>query len=181
MKKFLLILITVLPTTLFAQKLLKPAVDKITGDTTWNTSKEKLYIHGNYLTGQAEGVITWVKVNKLGKALILNPQTTNQRSVFMLTKDDKAYLKLSDNTTITLVCATNDIGRSGAFLAGDNVITNGSAFGIYDLTPEDIEKLSTTALTFLRIESSSGNFDCEIKSKNAEMFKKQFALVAKLK
>ena len=181
MKKFLFIIIGLIPFVASAQKLQKPAVDRITGDTTWSTSKEKLYLHGNYLTGQGEGVLCWIKVNKDYKALVLNPQTMNQRTIYMITKGTKAYLKLSDNSTVTLTCATNDAGQADVGVAGNAVITNGSAVGFYDISAEDIQKLSTTTLTFLRIETSSGNFDCEIKPKNAEMFKKQFALISNLK
>jgi hypothetical protein len=174
MRKLLLIAIVLFPFVSSAQKLLKPVVDKLTGDTTWSTSKEKLYLHGNYLTGQGEAVVCWIWSYKGSKSLVLNLQTTNKENFPTMTAGGKAYFKLADNSTVTLTCSANDYRISGS-----NVAVAGSAFGMYDITPEDIAKLSTGTLTFLRVETTAGNFDCDIKSKNAEMFKKQFPLIAK--
>lgn len=172
MKKLLLTIIVLMPLALFAQKLTKPVVDKLTGDTTWSTSKEKLYLHGNYLTGQAEGIVCWVSSFKRSKSLILNLQTTNQRNYPTMNSGSKAYFKMADNSTVTLTCSANDYGISGS-----NVVVSGSAFGLYDISAEDIAKLSAGKLTFIRVETTAGSFDCDIKPKNAEMFKNQFALI----
>ncbi|MES2269100.1 MAG: hypothetical protein V4520_20215 [Bacteroidota bacterium] len=173
MKNSLLILILLLPFVVSAQKLTKPAVDKLTGDTTWSTSKEKLYLHGNYLTGQAEAVVCWVRSLKGVKSLVLNLQTTNQKNFPSMDNGRKAYFKFADNSTVTLTCSANDYSVSGSAVA-----ISGSTYGVYDVSPEDLAKLSAGTLTFLRVETTAGNFDCDIKPKNAEMFKKQFPLVA---
>jgi hypothetical protein len=173
MRKLLLIIIVMLPFVSSAQKLTKPAIDKLTGDTTWSTSKEKLYLHGNYLTGQGEGVVCWIRSYKGSKSLIVNIQTTNQKNFPTMVTGGKAYFKLADNSTVTLTCSANDYSISGS-----NVVIAGTAFGLYDLSTQDIAKLSSANLTFLRVETTTGNFDCDIKAKNAEMFKKQFPLVA---
>ncbi|MBB5396186.1 hypothetical protein [Mucilaginibacter sp. AK015] len=174
MKKLLLVIIVLFPFVSSAQKLTKPAIDKLTGDTTWSTSKEKLYLHGNYLTGQAEGVVCWVRSFKGSKSLVLNIQTTNQKNFPAMNTGGKAYFKLADNSTVTLTCSANDYSISGS-----NVAIAGSAFAMYDVSAEEIQKLTSSALTFLRVETTNGNFDCDIKPKNAEMFKKQFELIAK--
>jgi len=174
MKKLLLIACLCLPIIASAQKLNKPKVDPITGDTSLTTTKEKLYLQGNYLTGKAEAVEFWL--SKLSKykstALFLYPQTLNMDRTIMITKDQKVFLKLSDNSTITVTSMTNDIGDFKAFYAGDYLITKGAAIAAYLISDADLEKLKTTPLTFLRIETSSGNFDCEIKPKQAETLKK---------
>jgi hypothetical protein len=173
MRKLLLIVIVILPFVSSAQKLTKPAIDKLTGDTTWSTSKEKLYLHGNYLTGQGEGVVCWLRSYKGAKSLILNIQTINQKNFPSMINGSKAYFKLADNSTVTLTCSANDYSISGS-----NVAVAGTAFGLYDLSKEEIIKLLSADITFLRVETSTGNFDCDIKAKNAEMFKKQFPLLA---
>ncbi|PTQ95871.1 hypothetical protein C8P68_105382 [Mucilaginibacter yixingensis] len=181
MKKILISTLLILPLFASAQKLLKPSVDKITSDTTWATSKEKIYMHGNYLTGQGEGVLSVVEKIKTGKeeavVLILNVQTVNQRAVYSIVKGGKAYLKLSDNSIITLTSSTLDFGNPRVGLAGDMVITTGSAFGLYDLSREDIEKIKANTVTFLRVETTTGNFDCDIKPKSSDILKKQIELV----
>ena len=181
MKRSILILTFLFPFIVSAQKLLKPNIDKISGDTTWLTSKEKLYLHGNYLTGQGEGVLCWVEKSKGIKVLGLNPQTVNQRDVFSIPKGQKAYLKLGDNTTITLNSLTSDIGNSHVGIAGDYVISGGSAIGFYVLTDEAVQKIKANPVVFVRIETSTGNFDCDIKSKNAELIKKQLELIENAK
>jgi hypothetical protein len=178
MKKILVIATLCLPFTVSAQKLLKPNVDKISGDTTWSTSKEKLYFHANYLTSQGEAVECWVEqIGKLkAKALVLNPQTTNLSKAFSILKDQKAYLKLSDNTTITLVSATYDYGTVNAGYAGDHLLTKGAAIAFYTLSDSDIEKIKSSPLTFLRIQTTNGDFDCDIKPKFSEVIKKEIEL-----
>ena len=47
--------------------------------------------------------------------------------------------------------------------------------------PMRSRKLKTFELTFLRIETSTGNFDCDIKPKNAEVLRKQIELIADAK
>jgi hypothetical protein len=112
-------------------------------------------LHGNYLTGQAEGVICWVRSVKGTKDLILNIQTTNQPKNPAMVTGGKAYFKLADNSTVVLNCAANDYNISGS-----EVAIAGSSFGLFDLSAADIEKLSTINLTFLRVDTSAGNFDC---------------------
>ncbi|QXV66889.1 hypothetical protein INP83_07350 [Mucilaginibacter sp. 21P] len=172
MKKLLLILILFIPFTVSAQKLLKPTVDKLTGDTIWSTSKEKLYMHGNYLTGQGEAVVCFLKSTKGAKGLVLNIQSTNQAKFPVFVKEGKANFKLADGSIVTLTCVSDDYSISGSTVA-----IAGSSFGLFGLSPADIEKLSTQNITFIRLETTAGNFDCDIKTKNAEMFKKQFAVL----
>lgn len=173
MKKTVLIIFMLLPFVVSAQKLLKPSIDKLNGDTVWSTSKEKLYLHGNYLTGQGEGVVCWVRSYKGSKSLVLNIQTTNQKNYPTMVAGSKASFKLADNSIVTLTCSNNDYSMSGS-----SVAIAGSAYGMYDIAAEDISKLTTGNLVFLRVETTTGNFDCDIKPKNAEMFKKQFLLIA---
>ncbi|MBD1392654.1 hypothetical protein [Mucilaginibacter glaciei] len=173
MKKLILIIVLFLPFIASAQKLQKPTIDKLTGDTTWTTSREKLFMHGNYLTGQGEVALCFLRAAKGSKDLIINLQVVNKSNFPSMLTGSKAYFKLADNSTIPLTCAANDYHISGSDLA-----VAGSAYGLYTLTANDIAKLTSSDLTFLRVETTSGNFDCDIKPKNAEMFKKQFALIA---
>ena len=181
MKKILLIAIASLPYLVSAQKLLKPVVDQITGETTWSTTKEKLYLDGNFLTQQGEAVECMV--TKTGKqvALILIPQTLNEQSAFTISQGEKAYLKLKDNSIITLTSQNYLTSDTSSGVAGSTTYSNGILRIPYIITDADIRKIESSELVFLRIETSIGNFDCYIKPKFAHVISKQVELIASIK
>ncbi|HAL82042.1 MAG TPA: hypothetical protein DCO83_07250 [Mucilaginibacter sp.] len=183
MKINLLIAIFLLPFIVSAQKLLKPDVDKISGDTTWSTSEEKLYFHGNFLTAQGEDVTFQVVKfsNAKGLVLVLTPQSLNMGEDLSIVKNQKAYLKLSDKTVITLASGTDDGGNSKYTFIEHTPAQSSHATAYYDLPDAAIEKLKTLTLVFLRIETNEGNFDCDIKPKNAAKLVKAIALIEKAK
>jgi hypothetical protein len=181
MKKLLLILFLFLPFIVSAQKLLKPNIDKISGDTVWSTSTDKLYLHGNYLTQQGEAVQCFVvKIHNV-HILYMIPQTLNEQSVFSIDKGQKAYLKFSDKSLITLTNDKYKISDANVFEAGNTVNDKGSITVSYILTDDDIKIINNADLTFVRFETSNSNFDCDIKPKFAELIRKQIALVDKAK
>jgi len=157
--------------------------DKLSNDTTWSTSEEKLYFQGNFLTAQGEAVTFQViKFSKTkGAVLVLNPQSLNMGEELSIAKNQKVYLKFSDNTIITLASSTDDDGNAKYSLVAQDVAQSSSASGYYDLSDADIEKFKSKTLTFLRIETSTGNFDCDIKAKNAAMLKKAIGLIVNAK
>ncbi|WP_374950406.1 hypothetical protein [Mucilaginibacter sp.] len=108
MKKSLLIITLLFPFIASAQKLQKPAIDKLTGDTTWTTSREKLFLHGNYLTGQGEAALCFLRAAKGSKDLIINLQVMNKSNYPSMVTGSKAYFKFADNSTVVLTCAAND-------------------------------------------------------------------------
>jgi len=183
MKKVFFITVFLLPLAVSAQKLLKPNVDQITNATTWSTSVEKLYLRGNYLTAQGESVTFQLKKfsDTNAEVLVLSPQNLNLGVEISIARDQKAYLKFSDNSIITLTCATDDPGNSQYSKIDHNAIQTSSASGYYYLSASDIEKLKTVSLVFLRIEDSAGNFDCNVKSKNAMTLKKAMVLIENIK
>jgi hypothetical protein len=183
MKINLLITIFFLPIIVSAQKLLKPGVDKISGDTSWSTSVEKLYFHGNFLTAQGDAVtFQLIKFsNTNSEVFVLSPQSLNMGEELSIVKNQKAYLKFSDNTIIILTSSTNDDGNSKYSIIAHNAVQRSSASGYYNLSNSDIAKLKTTSLVFLRIETSEGNFDCDIKPKNAGILKKAIVLINGIK
>jgi len=109
------------------------------------------------------------------------PQTINEQSVFTIDKGQKAYLKFSDKSLITLTNDEYKISDTDVSIAGNFVNDKGSIMVSYILTDDDIKIINNADLTSLRFETSNGNFDCEIKSKFAELIRKQIALVDKAK
>jgi len=183
MKRVFFIAVFLLPLAVSAQKLLNPSIDQITNKTTWSTSVEKLYLRGNYLTAQGEAVTFQLKKfsDTNAEVLVLSPQNLNLGVEISIARDQKAFLKFSDNSIITLTCATDDPGNSQYSKIDHNAIQTSSASGYYYLSASDIEKLKTASLVFLRIEDSAGNFDCDIKPKNATTLKKAMVLIENIK
>ena len=181
MKKILLTATILLPFMAYSQKLQKPVVDKISGETTLSTSKDKLYVHGNVLTQQGEAVECLVEKKGQVVTLILIPQTLNEKVVFTVAKGQKAYLKSTNGSMVTLASDSYLISDSKVDQAGGVVYSNGLLRVPYVLSAEDIEKLKTLELSFLRIETSTGNFDCDIKPKYADVIKKQLTLITDAK
>jgi hypothetical protein len=181
MKKILLILFVFAPFLVSAQKLKKPIVDKITGDTIWTTSLDKLYLHGNYLTGQGEAI--QCEVDRIGKnfVLVLIPQTLNERSVFAVGEDQKTYLKFSDNSILTLSDGAFKISDAQVSEAGGFINDKGALTLTFALKPDEIAKILSSSLTFVRFETTDGNFDCDIKPKFSDLIKKQLQLVSNAK
>ncbi len=113
--------------------------------------------------------------------LVLNVQTLNTRPVFSIAKNQKAYIALNDNSRITLNSAFDNLGDAEVNLIGDNVVTTGTAYGYYELTKADVEKLTSLSVTAVSIETTDGNFDYDIKPKNADLIKKELELISKAK
>jgi hypothetical protein len=181
MKKLLLLAFLFFPFIVSAQKLKKPIIDKISGDTIWTTSLDKLYLHGNYLTAQGEAI--QCEIDRVGKTyvLVLIPQTMNERSVFAVNEDQKTYLKFSDNSMLTFSNGAFKISDAQVSEAGGFINDKGSLTMTFALTPDDIAKILSSSLAFVRIETTEGNFDCDIKPKFADPIKKQLQLVMNAK
>jgi hypothetical protein len=181
MKNILLVVLAFLSLTVSAQKLLKPEVDRITGDTTWSTSKNKIYLNGNYLAQQGEAVECFVSKTVKAIVLTLIPQTLNENSSFTINEGQKAYLKLKDNSLVTLTCQFNLNSQTRRSNVDGTRYSNGILKVPYLISAENIAKIMSADLIFLRIETSNGNFDCDIKSKFAQVIKKQVELITNLR
>ena len=140
MKKLLLITILYCPILASAQKLLKPDIDRVSGDTAWTTSKEKLYVHLNFLTQQGEGLECYVTKKGKSIALILMPQTMNEQSVFTITDGQKAYLKFKDNSSVVLQADQFVMSDAKVGEALSTVYSNGIIKAPYTLTNDNIAK-----------------------------------------
>lgn len=180
MKKalFTIILMTVI-NSIYAQKLLKPEIDKISGDTTWKTSSEALYAKVT-LVGANE--VVGIHAEKLGGTVyiaelaIMKPKSSQQ---YTISQGSKFILKFTDKTLLTLEAAKDNLVEK----TGSNTTTFGSVaegfitHTIYALSKDALEKLSTGSIEFVRIESSAGNIDYDVKPKLAEKVQKAFQLI----
>jgi hypothetical protein len=180
MKKILLSTALAFATTLtYSQKLLKPEIDKISGDTTWSTSSEALFAKVT-LVGANE--IVGLQPKKLGLNTyvtylsIMKPKTAQP---YGITEGSKLYLKFTDKSLLTLQAfKDNLIEKTGTNTSTFGSVAEGTiTYTIYALTKDQLNKLSTDTIEFARIESTAGNMDYDVKPKNAEKVQKAFALI----
>lgn len=154
----------------FAQKLQKPNVDKITGITSVATTSEKIYAKASFSGTVGEQVYSTLLKTDSTAFLILGIQS-GKTSVFLISEDQKAFLKLSDGAVITLKSIGDELSNFTAVSYG------GKGRAAYQLTKQDLDTLSKMDVTFIRVEHSGGTFEYDIKPKGAELLKAQAALI----
>ncbi len=156
-----------------AQKLEKPKIDKIEGDTTWRTSDERIYTK----LGWASGDVLYAYALKIRKSyvLALRLESANGPGYFTIGKDNITNIKFTDNSILDLVPANeDDYARKQYFDTG----TKTTALVYYHLSGTAIEQLKTKLVAIIRISTSgAANLDFEIKTKNADIIKKEIVLI----
>ncbi|MDN3579801.1 hypothetical protein [Mucilaginibacter flavus] len=155
-----------------AQKLEKPEIDKIKGDTTWKTSDERIYTQ----LGLASGRLLYVYAEKIGQSYILCFRIDNMNGprVWSVGAADITNIKFTDNSVLDLKPEVGGEARVSYNSQADRVIN----LIFYKLDKEDIETLRTKSVSVIRIATDgAGNFDYEIKPKNADLIKKDLDLI----
>lgn len=88
-------------------------------------------------------------------------------SIFGLEKGSKVYFK-SDKGLITLEQSTSSTASYTVNQIGSTSITTWSASMMASVTKGEMAQLIENAPSFMRIETTKGNFDYELKPKHAE-------------
>jgi hypothetical protein len=167
-----LMLLAGLTTSVLAQKLEKPEIDKIKSDTTWRTSDERIYTQLGLVTGR----LLYVYTQKIGKSYVLafRLDNVNGPRVFSIGPADITNIKFTDNSVLDLSPTVGGDPHVSYNTEANRVIT----LIYYDLAKEDIETLKTKSISIIRIATEgAGNFDYEIKPKNSNLVKKDLELI----
>lgn len=163
-----------------AQKLRKPDIDKITGDTTLLTYSEKIGSAGSFW-----GVdYLYVDLGKYKGYYFLDFKMIKSDAkaiVFSIDKDNHAILKLADNTVLTIQSVSDVISDSKVSTYGSITTSSSQAEATYMLNEESLNALKKTQVSIIRIETSKGNFDYEIKERYAGMIQKMIQLIDSVK
>jgi hypothetical protein len=173
MKKYILIALEALTVLCAkAQKLEKPKIDKITGDTTLSTKEQALAnpftLPGHYLAGNImKGKNYWAMYFHLKDGMDLH---------YYVLKGDKAIIKFTDGKLLEISAAID--AYSSIVPYATPPVTE--IFLVFDLTNEDITALENGRIAVVRINTSQGPFDYDIKDSKAEIFKKQLELITKM-
>ncbi|HVW98606.1 MAG TPA: hypothetical protein VHA56_21745 [Mucilaginibacter sp.] len=171
MKKYILMAaMAVITLSASAQKLEKPDIDKISGDTTYTVKEQMLanpfqvrghYLGGNMVKGKRYYMIRFHVKEGLG-------------DYYSVYKGDKAVIKFADGTIINIFATFDE----HASMTGSGLAEMSESFLYYDLTDDDVKYLTEKKLAVVRIITSKDFYDFEIKDKHADVIQKQMLLLA---
>ncbi|HTD92225.1 MAG TPA: hypothetical protein VK644_00365 [Chitinophagaceae bacterium] len=166
--RFSLLLLLILATSISApaQKKLKHSIDKNTGDTTFYTGEDRLYTQAGATKSIGEILKSSVYKSRNGFMLSLFIQT-GRTSVFSLEQGDPAELRLEDGTIIPLRNLTDNSSRVSSMGYGC------FSYAYYRLLSDDVERLKSSPVTFIRIHTSGGNMDYSLKEKFGDVIGEQ--------
>lgn len=172
MKKYIIIAaISALALSANAQKLDKPRIDKISGDTTLLTKEQTLAnpftIPGHYLAGS---------LTKGKDYYLLNFHLKDGMDIqYSVLNGDKAIIKFADGKLLEIKA----IGDTYSSLISYASPAVAESFLAFDLTDSDVAELKNGKIAVVRIYTSMGPFDYDIKDGKGEVIKKQLALISK--
>lgn len=147
-------------TVTMAQKKLKMDIDKETGDTTYSTSDKKIYTKPGSKNAIYDYLKTSVYKSKNGFLLTLSIQT-GRTSVFTIDDGSATTIQLLDGNTVTLYSINNQRSKITRTAYGCFI------FAFYRLEPSAIRKLKASGISTIRVQSSIGPLDYEIKEKQS--------------
>ena len=154
-----------------AQKLQRSTRDKITGDITISVKEQVLSnpftLPGHYLAGNmVRGKNYWALYFHLKDGLDI---------YYYVREGDKAIIKLTNGRLLEVTSAF----YSESFLIPDATPAVTESFLAFELTDDDVAELLSGKLSVIRINTSMGPFDYDIKDSKADVIKKQLKLMAK--
>jgi hypothetical protein len=172
MKKYLIGLILMLAAFgAQAQRLQKPVIDKITGDTTLETKEEPLQ-------------------SKLSLSLhLIGCSILKGRGVYLLyfhvkeagdwdfgTADgDSVIIKFTNGKLLRL----NPVGENHSAIMFDATPVFTDASLPYIISNDDIEQLKNNKIAVIRVNTSDDSFDYDVSNSRSEIVKKQLELITK--
>jgi hypothetical protein len=180
MKKLYLILsLACMSMAAYSQKLEKPQVDQITGAATVSTTKETVYSKITF-SGTLDALSAWgVKDKETTVLAFYIEYNSGHAESVSLHKNDKVYLKLADNSLVTLNGRYDEESVTNRNKAGHSESTK--IIQYFTLSTEDIQKLSNSSVKFIRFQTSAGNYDYELKEKHQPVIAQVVKMIADAK
>jgi hypothetical protein len=154
-----------------AQKLEKLKRDKITGAITLSAKEQVLAnpftLPGHYLAGNiVRGTGYWAIYFHLKDGLDI---------YYYVLKGDKAIIKFTDGKLLEISSASDE--QSSIIPYATPPVAE--SFLAFELTDDDITTLENGKISVIRINTSQGPFDYDIKNSKSEIIKKQLELLTK--
>jgi len=154
-----------------AQKLQKPVIDKITGDTTQETKEEPLQSK----LSLSLHLIGCSIFKGRGEYLLYFHLKEGGKWHFGTEEGDQAIIKFTNGKLIQL----NPVGEHNSKIMFDATPVFTDASFPYGINNDDIDQLKNNKIAVIRINTSSGAFDYEISDARSEIIKKQLELITK--
>jgi hypothetical protein len=154
-----------------AQKLQKPVIDKITGDTTLETKEEplqsklslSLHLIGCSIFKGREDYLLYFHLKEAGQWH------------FGTEEGDQAIIKFTNGKLLQL----NPVGEHHSTIMFDATPVFTDASFPYGISNDDIDQLKNNKIVVIRINTSKGYYDYDISDARSEIIKKQLELITK--
>lgn len=171
MKQFFIV-ISIIPSICFGQKLEENKIDEFTKAYVKKTSWETLNPFGF-----SNKLYAFTRIRKIDSTYFLDFKVTlRSGSVFSISQGDELMIKTSDSI-IVLSNLKYQISCTGCGVKG---FTGSGLEGIevmYEIPASDVFYLLNNKIKKIRVYTSDGYVEDDIKDKNAEMFVRQLKLV----
>jgi len=168
-KAVLVLLLATITQSLLAQKIVKNEVDEFTGhsvkETSWTTftSKSKLY--------------SYTRLRKVDNTCFLGFKMVTKGVVCSVKEGETLFFKLSNNEIMKVTNLDHEITSVGAGAAS---VSWSNVLGLHlkcSLNKDQIAKLNKHNIVKVRVNTSVGYIEAELKEKQSLKFKKALALL----
>lgn len=171
MRSILFILI-IISTFANGQELEKNYKDDFTGDSVKRTSWE-------FLNNASNGFTAKFRISNIDDHYFLNLKMmigSSNPKVFSIHEGDKLMFKLSNEEIVELLSSSSEITCTGC---GSTGLIGSAAQGInisYIITKEQFDKLKSTSVSKLRVYTTDGYVENDVKEKHSKTIQKAFQL-----
>jgi hypothetical protein len=170
MRKAILFTLLFIPVFCFGQKLVKNEVDEFTGISVKTTSLEQLVSESPW-GGNSFHLSESVKRINDNYYLIVRFSLDN---VFSVASEQKLMIKLENDSIVTLLNKEYDISSNGRGAIGGKQ----GVYLTYPIESDDLDLLKENKATKIRIYTTDGYLEKDIKEKNQDKIKKCIELVS---
>ena len=170
MKKILLFLF--ISSFMFAQEIEKNYKDEFTGSQIIKTDWE-------FLNNASKGFSAKFRISKINENYYLDLKMmigSSNPKVFSIHEGDKLMFKLSNDEILELLSESSEVTCTGC---GSTGLVGSAAQGInisYSITEEQFQQLKSTPVAKLRIYTTDGYVENDVKDKHAKTIQKTFQL-----
>ena len=164
-----IIIISIISFNAFGQEIEENRVDDFTGNSIKRTSWETLNMTMKFAA--------YFRISNIDDLYFFDLKMMIGGKVFSIDKEQELMLKLSNNEIITLPNLKHTITCNGCGARG---LSGSNAQGIkvsYLITEEQIYKLKDSDVTKIRIYTTNGYVENDLKSKHNKKIKKAMSLI----
>lgn len=172
MKKLLAMMLMLLPTLAWGQKIAKHEVDKFTKQVVIETSSEKIADYNKWKSLLPDPSEVFVSIRNVDGTWVM-PASIRLDEVQKYTEEDGLTLLLENDATIILKTLYTGIGGESVGLSNNKHAFNTA----FELTDDDVNNLRANKITAVRVNFLGGHKDFECNKSKGEKVMKMIKLV----